>query len=338
MTCTIEIEKTGEIIDIGSGYNPMAKKLIKKLGLDWNITVQDGYDNKIYHYSNVVAEHHKGLVNIISSKNNSMNEILDIIDGIKGENVGNFHWDPYITVHHAPKISKTHTKKKTLQKEKKKSKLKKIPLELIKEGVYFNIYQKYVNCCDVEEWKVREKAIPIYEFLNQLKAINKVHPNMVCISYTIDFINIGNTNPRFEYGEKYGHKHSTLTNEENISNKVETLGDLIEGVKFVISHFEDSEIASSYDYLVQKCNILCMNGKSQKNKKRKTLSKSIRHEVFKKDGFKCVECGATKENTTLHVDHILPVAQGGSDELDNLQTLCEACNLSKSNRYWKGGQ
>ena len=72
-------------------------------------------------------------------------------------------------------------------------------------------------------------------------------------------------------------------------------------------------------------------------KKRKTISKSIRHEVFKRDEYKCVECGATKEETTLHIDHIIPLSQGGTDEMDNLQTLCEACNLAKSNRKWKGG-
>lgn len=70
---------------------------------------------------------------------------------------------------------------------------------------------------------------------------------------------------------------------------------------------------------------------------RDPITKSLRHEVFVKDNYKCVECGATKEDTRLHVDHILPVSQGGSDELSNLQTLCEACNLTKSNRAWKGG-
>lgn len=71
--------------------------------------------------------------------------------------------------------------------------------------------------------------------------------------------------------------------------------------------------------------------------KRNPISKSIRHEVFVKDGFRCVECGATNKQTRLHVDHILPVAQGGTDELINLQTLCEECNLAKSNRMWVGG-
>ncbi|MEN6554368.1 MAG: HNH endonuclease [Methanobacterium sp.] len=76
---------------------------------------------------------------------------------------------------------------------------------------------------------------------------------------------------------------------------------------------------------------------NKKGKKRNHISKSIRHEVFKRDDYKCVECGATKEKTTLHIDHILPVSQGGTDELDNLQTLCEECNLAKSSRKWKGG-
>lgn len=78
--------------------------------------------------------------------------------------------------------------------------------------------------------------------------------------------------------------------------------------------------------------------KKTPRRKRKPLTKSIKHEVLKRDNYKCVECGAIKEDTTLHVDHIVPVAQGGSDELDNLQTLCKSCNLSKSNRAWKGGE
>lgn len=75
---------------------------------------------------------------------------------------------------------------------------------------------------------------------------------------------------------------------------------------------------------------------NEKHQVRKPFTKSIRHEVFKRDNYKCVECGATKEETTLEVDHILPVVQGGTDELDNLQTLCKACNLSKFDRCWKG--
>lgn len=66
--------------------------------------------------------------------------------------------------------------------------------------------------------------------------------------------------------------------------------------------------------------------------KRPSLTKSIRFEVLHRDGFKCKHCGATKDDAALHIDHIKPVALGGTDTMDNLQTLCQACNLSKSKR------
>lgn len=64
--------------------------------------------------------------------------------------------------------------------------------------------------------------------------------------------------------------------------------------------------------------------------KRKTLSKKIRFEVFKRDGFKCQYCGANPPNIILEVDHIKPVSKGGSNELDNLITSCFNCNRGKS--------
>lgn len=76
------------------------------------------------------------------------------------------------------------------------------------------------------------------------------------------------------------------------------------------------------------------NGNSNKLKRKDYLTKSIRHEVFKRDGYKCCECSKTKNESSLEIDHILPISRGGSDELDNLQTLCSACNRSKSNRVY----
>lgn len=78
--------------------------------------------------------------------------------------------------------------------------------------------------------------------------------------------------------------------------------------------------------------------KSKKNKRRKrtNVPKGLRHEVFKRDGYRCVECGArVDDGATLHIDHIIPVSKGGSNELDNLQTLCSDCNLNKSDLYQK---
>jgi len=47
-------------------------------------------------------------------------------------------------------------------------------------------------------------------------------------------------------------------------------------------------------------------------------------------GNRCAHCGAGLNIGGMHVDHILPRSQGGSDEIVNLQPLCRACNLGKS--------
>ena len=63
-------------------------------------------------------------------------------------------------------------------------------------------------------------------------------------------------------------------------------------------------------------------------------SKSLRFDVFKRDGYKCVICGRSPvtHSVDLHVDHIKPYSLGGETFLENLQTLCSDCNLGKSNK------
>jgi HNH endonuclease len=57
-------------------------------------------------------------------------------------------------------------------------------------------------------------------------------------------------------------------------------------------------------------------------------------QVLARDSWICKSCGRSPkaDGVTLHVDHILPRSKGGTDGLDNLQTLCAKCNLGKSNR------
>lgn len=59
------------------------------------------------------------------------------------------------------------------------------------------------------------------------------------------------------------------------------------------------------------------------------VPKRVRFEVFKRDGFACIYCGATPPGVVLHCDHIDPVAGGGSNEMENLVTACESCNQGK---------
>jgi len=58
----------------------------------------------------------------------------------------------------------------------------------------------------------------------------------------------------------------------------------------------------------------------------------LRFKVFMRDLFRCIACGrspATHLNIELHADHIVSVHDKGKTALENLQTLCQDCNLGK---------
>lgn len=77
------------------------------------------------------------------------------------------------------------------------------------------------------------------------------------------------------------------------------------------------------------------NKTEYKKENSRNVSLSLRLQVLNRDNFRCVFCGkspATDIGTKLHIDHIHPFANGGKSVLENLQTLCEECNLGKSNR------
>lgn len=63
---------------------------------------------------------------------------------------------------------------------------------------------------------------------------------------------------------------------------------------------------------------------------RKSISVRTRFEVFKRDEFTCAYCGRKTPEVVLEVDHIVPVADGGSDDIINLTTACWECNSGKS--------
>lgn len=55
----------------------------------------------------------------------------------------------------------------------------------------------------------------------------------------------------------------------------------------------------------------------------------IRRAVLARDWYRCTWCGTGDQ--ILHVDHILPWSAGGTNETTNLRTLCQPCNLDRSN-------
>jgi hypothetical protein len=73
---------------------------------------------------------------------------------------------------------------------------------------------------------------------------------------------------------------------------------------------------------------------------RQSLDPKLRDAVVQKDNGKCrgidnYECplkDRTEDASGFHVDHILPVADGGTDDIENLQLLCPCCHAVKTKR------
>lgn len=80
-----------------------------------------------------------------------------------------------------------------------------------------------------------------------------------------------------------------------------------------------------------------IDGKSKP--KRKPIPARLRAMVLDRDGRKCVICGKTAKDkhangapVLLEVDHIIPVAQDGTNCESNLRTTCNVCNVGRGAR------
>lgn len=76
------------------------------------------------------------------------------------------------------------------------------------------------------------------------------------------------------------------------------------------------------------------NSQSRSRPKRtpRNINWRLRALVLMRNGARCQLCGATpQDGSKLHVDHILPWSEGGETIIENLQILCDRCNIGKSN-------
>ena len=60
-----------------------------------------------------------------------------------------------------------------------------------------------------------------------------------------------------------------------------------------------------------------------------SISKALRFEVLRRDGFACTYCGRKPPEVELHIDHVTPASLGGQDVPENLRTSCVDCNAGK---------
>lgn len=59
----------------------------------------------------------------------------------------------------------------------------------------------------------------------------------------------------------------------------------------------------------------------------------LREKVLRRDNYLCVKCSDNGHTiTATDVDHIVGKEHGGTDDMDNLQSLCSPCHKEKTAR------
>ena len=161
------------------------------------------------------------------------------------------------------------------------------------------------------------------ELLNHFKAIEKVYGEYLIVDYYFNGIFLTDDDLHMHHCW-FGADDEEF---EDSGFNLHLLGEPL--TKFIEDLTHQKEMG---DINIKEIRAILMYNKPTKPKRKRTrVPKGMRHEVFKRDNYTCCECGARKsDGATLHIDHIVPVSKGGSDELDNLQTLCSDCNLNKS--------
>ena len=152
-------------------------------------------------------------------------------------------------------------------------------------------------------------------FLNQLLAYSEEHNNPPVVAFEMSIRPI-----------KLQKAPFIQTHED--CRRLMHMDDITEWVARIRRMYLDDYKCYGFVY---NATFICKVGKANSKRRKTHVPKGMRHEVFKRDNYTCCECGARKsDGATLHIDHIVPVSKGGSDELSNLQTLCSDCNLNKS--------
>jgi uncharacterized protein with PIN domain len=106
-----------------------------------------------------------------------------------------------------------------------------------------------------------------------------------------------------------------------------------EDEKFSEENWEAASRLAAAAPLIDDC-LDCVTRAAKSKRSRVQFSPREREAVLMRDGFRCRNCGRSprEDGIKLHVDHIEPWSKGGTNDLENLQALCEECNLGKSDQ------
>lgn len=131
-------------------------------------------------------------------------------------------------------------------------------------------------------------------------------------------------------GSHYCSKTSTnkITGTNNIGNafKYETEEEAIEDINRATSklkNYKIKEIGTEIN-IVKKSNI------NTQHNKRIRFESPVRVQIYRKSEGHCCLCGNFVDYDSFTVDHIIPLAKGGTNDFDNLQCACKVCNSIKT--------
>lgn len=57
----------------------------------------------------------------------------------------------------------------------------------------------------------------------------------------------------------------------------------------------------------------------------------IKVSILKREGCLCAICKEKIQKANMTIDHIIPLSQGGHNDIINLQATCKKCNAEKKN-------
>lgn len=141
------------------------------------------------------------------------------------------------------------------------------------------------------------------------------------------------------YKEKYGTSPKSLSSlEVDLKNEKILNAKEMKGVAKNTISGSVAKLGNSVKRNVRNKGKLSKKAKKRLKKKENFYNskewRALRYEAFKIHGRQCLCCGAKPPQVVLHVDHIKPRSVRPDLELDinNLQILCEDCNLGKSNK------
>lgn len=216
--------------------------------------------------------------------------------------------------------------------------------EILKLNNYYFFFEDIPKKIVIKEYESSKKLVLKYDFTtNVCNFINNNQDNLLLI--------IGDIYHNRKYLKLYDKEFLNLIKkiegniikrylEKKLCFKIK-LKPRIDFLLKVSISYKKYTIYNNYNYdellvLIKKLKDV----KQRKDMKRKfikrernKLSAGLRYDILKRDKFKCCSCGSSiDDGVKLHVDHIIPLSCGGKTEFNNLQTLCERCNLGKSNK------